>query len=104
MEGPELGGRNWGTKQGATAGGVRNWQAEQWGGAGALELGSWAEEGTAEGPELGAGDQNWRQQGVQSWRAVVRPRVDHIRDHCGGHNSVVPVWVSSLPTCFLPGS
>lgn len=34
----------------------------------------------------------------------VRPRVDRIRDHCGGHSSVVPVWLSSLPTCFLPGS
>lgn len=34
----------------------------------------------------------------------VRPRVDCIRDHCVGHSSVVPVWLSSLPACFLPGS
>lgn len=68
MEGPELGGGNWGTEQGAAAGGVWNWPAEQCREvAGALELESRAGEGTAKEPELGAGDQNWRQQGVQSW-------------------------------------
>lgn len=66
--GARAGGRELGTEQGAAAGGVWNWPAEQCREvAGALELESRAGEGTAKEPELGAGDQNWRQQGVQSW-------------------------------------
>lgn len=85
MEGPELGGGNWGTEQGAGAG-------------------KHSEGGHSRGARAGGGGSELEAAGVQSWRRVVRPRADLIRDHCGGHSSVVPVWVSSLPTCFLPGS
>lgn len=57
MEGPELGGGNWGTEQGAGAGKP-------------------SEGGHSRGARAGGGGSELEAAGVQSWRGVVRPRAD----------------------------